>query len=121
MVKTRELPPESESDAVTTAEASGPFRDAPFNRFVATVVGAVWAFCGGAAIPQLLQQPWDLKLISAYELAVSAMVFGFCICVWGISAATWAASIAKWAGSHVALLLLVIALPTVIDFVLKLL
>lgn len=121
MAKNRELPPESESDAATTGDKSGPFQNAPLNRFVATVVGAIWAFCGIVAIPQLIQQPWDLKLISAYELGVAAIVFGFCNCAWGISASTWAASIGTWAGNRVGVLLLIIALPTVIDFVLKLL
>ena len=104
MAKNREPSPESESEAATTGDESGPFQNALLNRFVATVVGAIWAFRGIAAIPQLMQQPWDLKLISAYEAGVAAIVFGFCTCAWGISASTWAASIAKWAGNHVGVL-----------------
>lgn len=119
MPQPQELPPETAPDPTITRDAPDPHQNTPRNRFIVTVVGAIWAFCGIVAIPQLLQQPWKLKLISGFEMAVAAIAFGLCNLVWGISAATWAARIAKWAGSHLGLLFLIIALPTVIDFVLN--
>ena len=121
MAVTGEPPLENEPDAAVTPDDSGPFQNTLFNRFVATVVGAVWAFCGCVAILRLMQQPWQWKLISGYELAVAAMAMGFGLIAWGIFASSRVACIAKLAGNHAGKLLLIIALPTVIDFVLNIL
>lgn len=121
MVKTQEQLPESKSHADATRDDSGPFQNTPFNRLVVAVVGLVWAVCGTVAIPQLMQQPAQLSLLSAYELAGAAMLMGFCCCAWAISTSPVVASIAQRAGNNAGKLLLFIALPAIIDFLLNLL
>ncbi len=97
------------------------FQNTPFHRFVATVVGFCWAFCGTVGVLRLLAQPMQLPLIYFLELAIAAMFLGACLFIWGIWTPGWVPAIGKRIGDHTGKVLFIMALPAIIEFVLKLL